>query len=170
MIPRIEKLNEKKLIGKRLSMSLADNKTGELWRSFMPRRRDITNNLTNDMISMQVYKPTHFSDFKPTNEFEKWATVEVTNFDNVPKGMETFTLIGGLYAVFDYKGLSTDNSIFQYIFGTWLPSSDYDLDNRPHFEVLGDKYKNNDPSSEEEIWIPIQKRDDKKDKIKTTNR
>ena len=158
MIPRIEKLNEKKLIGKRLSMSLADNKTGELWRSFMPRRRDITNNLTNDMISMQVYKPTHFSDFKPTNEFEKWATVEVTNFDNVPTDMETFTLIGGLYAVFDYKGLSTDNSIFQYIFGTWLPSSDYDLDNRPHFEVLGDKYKNNDPTSEEEIWIPIQQK------------
>jgi hypothetical protein len=25
----------------------------------------------------------------------------------------------------------------------------------PHFEVLGDKYKNNDPSSEEEVWIPI---------------
>lgn len=156
MIPRIEKLNEKKLIGKRLTMSLADNKTGELWRSFMPSRRDVTNNLTNDMISMQIYKPRHFVDFKPTNEFEKWATVEVDNFDNVPTDLETFTLIGGLYAVFDYKGLSTDNSIFQYIFGTWLPSSDYDLDNRPHFEVLGDKYKNNDPTSEEEIWIPIQ--------------
>jgi AraC family transcriptional regulator len=156
MVPRIEKLNEKKLIGKRLTMSLADNKTGELWRSFMPRRRDITNNLTNDMISMQVYKPKHFADFKPTNEFEKWATVEVTNFDNVPTDMETFTLIGGLYAVFDYKGLSTENSIFQFIFGNWLPSSDYDLDDRPHFEVLGDKYKNSDPTSEEEIWIPIQ--------------
>jgi predicted transcriptional regulator YdeE len=32
------------------------------------------------------------------------------------------------------------------------------IDNRPHFEVLGDKYKNNDPSSEEEIWIPIRKK------------
>ena len=156
MVPRIEKLNEKKLIGKRLIMSLADNKTGELWRSFMPRRRDITNNLTSDMISMQVYKPSHFVDFKPTNDFEKWATVEVTNFDNVPTNMETFTLTGGLYAVFDYKGLSTDNSIFQFIFVTWLPRSNYDLDDRPHFEVLGDKYKNNDPTSEEEIWIPIQ--------------
>jgi len=29
------------------------------------------------------------------------------------------------------------------------------LDDRPHFEVLGDKYKNADPDSEEEIWIPI---------------
>jgi len=155
MIPRIEKLQEKKLIGKRLTMSLADNKTGELWRSFMPRRRDITNNLTSDMISMQVYKPRYFADFKPTNEFEKWATIEVADFDNVPTDMETFILVGGLYAIFDYKGLSTDNSIFQFIFGNWLPNSDYDLDDRPHFEVLGDKYKNNDPTSEEEIWIPI---------------
>lgn len=39
-----------------------------------------------------------------------------------------------------------------YIFATWLPSSAYVLDNRPHFEVLGAKYKSNDPGSEEEIW------------------
>ena len=155
MTPRIEKLNEKKLIGKRLTMSLADNRTGELWRSFMPRRSEIKNNLTNDLISLQVYNSTHFADFKPTNQMEKWATVEVTDFDAVPSDLETFILIGGLYAVFDYKGLSTDDSIFRYIFGVWLPKSEYDLDDRPHFEVLSDKYKHNDPESEEEIWIPI---------------
>jgi AraC family transcriptional regulator len=155
MTPRIENLSNKKLIGKRLTMSLANNKTGELWGNFMSKRREITNNVSNDLISMQVYKPTHFADFKPTNEFEKWATVEVTNFESVPTEMETFSLAGGLYAVFDYKGSSNDPSIFQYIFGTWLPSSEYLLDDRPHFEVLGDKYKNNDPNSEEEIWIPI---------------
>ena len=155
MTPRIENLTEKKLIGKRLSMSLVNNRTGELWQSFMPKRREITNTVSNDLISMQVYKPTHFEDFKPTNEFEKWATVEVTNFENVPTDIETFLLAGGLYAVFDYKGSSGDPSIFQYIFGTWLPGSEYFLDNRPHFELLGDKYKNNDPTSEEEIWIPI---------------
>ena len=110
------------------------------------------------MISMQVYSSLYYADFKPSNEFEKWATVEVTDFDIVPNEMEPFTLTGGLYAVFDYKGSSTDNSIFQYIFATWLPSSEYQLDDRPHFEVLGDKYKNNDPSSEEEIWIPIRKK------------
>jgi len=155
MTPRIENLSDKKLIGKRLTMSLANNKTGELWQNFMPKRREITNNVSNVLISMQVYKPTHFADFKPTNEFEKWATVEVTNFESVPTEMETFSLAGGLYVVFDYKGSSNDPSIFQYIFGTWLPSSEYLLDDRPHFEVLGDKYKNNDPNSEEEIWIPI---------------
>ena len=159
MTPRIETLSEKKLIGKQLRMSLADNRTGELWKSFMPRLKEVANKLTTDMISMQVYKPWHFTDFKPTNVFEKWATVEVADFDSIPIGMETFILPGGLYAVFDHKGLSNDNSIFQYIFGTWLPNSTYHLDDRPHFEILGEKYRNNDPASEEEIWVPIKPKD-----------
>ena len=158
MTPRIEHLKEKKLVGKRLKMSLADNKTGELWKSFMPRRKEIANNLTTDLISMTVYQPNHFADFNPTREFEKWAAVEVADFENVPDDVETFTLAAGLYAVFDYTGSSTDISIFQYIFGTWLPNSEYLLDDRPHFEVLGPKYKNADPESEEEIWIPIRKK------------
>jgi len=158
MTPRIVIANEKKLIGKRLIMSFSDYKVGELWKNFMPRRKEINNSLSSDLISMTVYKPTHFLNFSPTNEFEKWAAIEVSDFDNVPSEMETFTLAGGLYAVFDYKGLNTDDSIFRYIFGEWIPSSDYDLDNRPHFEILGDKYKNNDPASEEEIWIPIKRK------------
>jgi len=155
MTPRIEKSGEKKLIGNRLTMSFAANKTAELWKSFMPRRQEIVNNVTSDLISMQIYSPGHFSDFKPGNEFEKWATVEVTDLETVPMGMEIFILPAGLYAVFNYKGLSSDPAIFQFIFGTWLPASEYHLDERPHFEVLGTKYKNNDPNSEEEIWIPV---------------
>jgi AraC family transcriptional regulator len=156
--PRIETLSEKKLIGKRHEMSLANNKTGELWASFMPHHKSIPNAISSDLISMQVHPPDYFSDFKPTALFEKWATVEVSDFVEVPIGMEKFILPGGLYAVFHYKGSSSDPTIFQYIFGTWLPGSDYVLDTRPHFEVLGEKYKNNDPASEEEIWIPIQHR------------
>jgi AraC family transcriptional regulator len=44
------------------------------------------------------------------------------------------------------------------IFDTWLPDSDSLLDNKPHFEIMGDQYKNEDPDSEEELWIPIKKR------------
>lgn len=156
MTPRIETANEKKLIGKRLEMSFAHNKTVDLWKAFMPHRNEISNRLDGDLISMQVYKDGFsFSNFDINAAFEKWAVAEVSNFDNIPDGMETFTLATGLYAVFAYKGLNTDTSIFQYIFGTWLPASEYVLDNRPHFEVLGAKYKNNDPESEEEIWIPV---------------
>ena len=156
MTPRIEIINEKKLVGKRMSMSYANYRIGELWGSFMPRRKEITNHLTNDLISLVVYSPTHFENFNPTNEFERWATLEVESFNNVPADLETYILSGGLYAVFNYTGLSTGiSNFYQNIFTSWLPNSNYVLDNRPHFEVLGEKYKNNDPSSEEEIWIPI---------------
>jgi AraC family transcriptional regulator len=39
-----------------------------------------------------------------------------------------------------------------------LPKSEYELDYRPHFEILGEKYKNNDQLSEEDIFIPIKPR------------
>jgi AraC family transcriptional regulator len=156
MVPRIETINEKKLVGKRMTMSYADYRIGELWGSFMPRRKEITNTSTNDLISLVVYAPNHFIDFKPTNTFERWATVEVENFNDVPNEMETYILSSGLYAVFNYTGMSSGAlAFFQYIYSEWLPNSNYVLDDRAHFEVLGEKYKNNDPSSEEEIWIPI---------------
>lgn len=159
MTPRIETLTEKKLIGNRIKMSVVDNKTYKLWYSFMPRRKDIKNNIGTELYSIKVYEDSYFNNFNHNTKFEKWAAIKVTDFNSVPDGMETIILKEGLYAVFNYKGLSTDGSIFQYIYSTWLPNSDYLLDDRPHFEVLGDKYKNNDPNSEEEIWVPIKKKD-----------
>jgi AraC family transcriptional regulator len=156
MEPRIELLTEKKLIGKRITTSLSNNKTVELWRTFMSNRKEIHNSIGKELYSMQIYDQSYFSNFNPNTEFEKWATIEVTDFDKVPNGMETFILKGGLYVVFLHKGAaSAGPKTFQYIFGTWLPNSEYTLDNRPHFEILGEKYKNEDPTSEEEIWIPI---------------
>jgi AraC family transcriptional regulator len=66
---------------------------------------------------------------------------------------------GGLYAVFNYMGISSEVSdFFKNSYAEWLPGSGYILDDRPHFEVLGEKYKSNDPSSEEEISIPIKQK------------
>jgi AraC family transcriptional regulator len=160
MIPEIKLLAEKKLIGQKIKTSFSDNRTYELWRNFMPVRKMILNNLTSELFSLQVYPESFsFEKFDATVIFEKWAAVEVADFGFVPDGMESFILVGGLYAVFIYKGSANEGAkAFEYIFGTWLPASDYILDNRPHFELLGEKYKNNDPESEEEIWIPIRKR------------
>lgn len=153
--PRIETLETKKLVGNSIQMSLVNNKTGQLWGQFAPKIRTISNKISSDKISMQVYPKDYYSNFSPTKEFTKWATVEVSTFEDISSHFETFVLESGLYAVFDYKGSSSDVSIYQYIFQEWIPKSEYAIDNRPHFEVLGEKYKNNDPNSEEEIWVPI---------------
>lgn len=156
MTPRIEISREKKLVGQSLRMSFADYKIGELWRAFLPRRREISNPLTDDLISLVIYPPHHFEHFQPTNEFERWAAVEVADFQSVPHGMGTFIVPSGRYAVFVHRGDQTELAqAFQSILTTWLPNSEYALDDRPHFEVLGAKYKNHDPGSEEEIWIPV---------------
>ena len=155
--PKIESLAPKKFVGKHLIMSMAQNRTGELWQSFMKNRASIKNAIGADRYSLQFYPSDFFMKFDPMREFEKWALVEVEDFNAIPEGMESLEIEGGLYAVFDYVGDSRDTSIFEYIFSTWLPQSGYKLDNRAHFEVLGEKYKNNDPSSQEEIWVPIKK-------------
>lgn len=158
MQPRIETLKPKKLVGLHLNMSLAHNLTGQLWRQFAPRIQEIPNRVSNDKLSLQVYPPNYYAQFSPVTPFTKWAAVEVKSVDELPEGLRTLELEGGLYAVFDYKGSSADTSIFQYIFSEWLPKSNYAVDDRPHFEVLGPKYKNNDPNSEEEIWIPVREK------------
>jgi len=154
--PTIIELAEKKLVGKCLEMSFAENKTAELWRNFMPRRAEIQNALSAELFSLQVYSDEHFfSNFNPTAPFTKWALREVANFEHIPQDMQAFTLASGLYAVFRYKGNPNNAAIFSYILGEWLPNSEYELADRPHFEVLGEKYKQNDDNSEEEIWVPI---------------
>lgn len=159
MNPRITSLAPKNLVGTSLEMSLVNNKTFELFSGFMSRRKQIQNTINDDVYEVLAYDDSYFKDFSPTNPFTKWATLEVSTSNNCPKGMKPYTLEGGLYAVFNYKGSTKDFSQFiGAIFMEWLPSSDYQLDQRAHFNVLGSKYKNNDPNSEEAVWIPIEEK------------
>ena len=149
----------RRLIGKKIIMSFSENKTDELWKNFMPRRNEIENAFHDNLYSVQVYEPGFFDNFNPDKKFEKWAAIEVTHFNNIPDGMEKIELPGGLYAVFPYRGKASEASdTFKYIFYEWFPKSEFMLDNRPHFEILSEKYKNEDLDSEEEIWIPVKQK------------
>lgn len=157
MEPRIETLEEITLVGKKVRMSLAGNKTAELWRSFVPNRTAIKSNTGSDLYSVEVYDDlTFFNHYDPTREFEKWAAIRVTDFDSVSDEMESLVIPRGLYAVFHYRGKASEaQETYQYIYGSWLPDSVYELDLRPHFALMGEKYRHEDPGSEEELWIPI---------------
>ena len=158
MTPTFQILQPKMLVGKRLTMSFINNRTPELWKSFMPLRNTVLNVVDSDRYSLQIYPSNFFELFNPATEFEKWAAVEVTSLDSVPDDMKTLIVPGGLYAVFHYNGNpSNGDKVFKEIFTELLPLSGYRLDNRPHFEVLGEKYQNGSDESEEEIWIPIKK-------------
>lgn len=144
-----------------MHMSLSHNRTSELWKSFMQTRKEIRNTIGTDLYSIQIYPPAYFENFNTDTPFEKFAGTEVSSFDPIPEGMEALVLETGLYAVFPYKGpASRGAEVFRHIYGVWLPASEYILDNRFHFEILGDKYKNEGPDSEEEIWIPVRPKQD----------
>lgn len=156
--PKIVDLNKKILVGRQLTMSLRDNETAKLWQSFMPHKKDIKHTVSADLYSLQVYaKGFAMKDFTPATKFQKWAAIEVSKIEKLPANMEILELPAGKYAVFTHNGpVSKFHETASHIYGTWLPSSPYKLDNRPHFEVMGEKYLGvNHPDSEEEVWIPI---------------
>ncbi len=138
-------------------MSFANNKTGEIWRRFMPQRSGIENRIEPNLYSVEIFGDTgFFNAFDPNQTFEKWAAIQVSEAGEIPEGMSILDIPEGHYAVFQYKGRASEAfDTYQYIFATWLPQSSYELDDRPHFALMGEKYRNDDPESEEELWIPV---------------
>jgi AraC family transcriptional regulator len=156
--PKILNIEAKKLIGLQTKTSLANSNTVKMWSEFMPRRIEVKNNIGDDLYSIQVY-PENFKmeDFTANSIFTSWAAIEVTDFENTPIAMECRSLPGGLYAIFRHKGSTKEfHKTADFIFNSWIPDSKYEVDNREHFEILGDEYLGpNDPNSEEDVFIPI---------------
>lgn len=107
------------------------------------------------LYSVQIYDSIgYFMAFDPSASFEKWAAAEWEG--SVPEHMELLELPGGTYAVFTYTGTPDAFPPFaRYIFTEWLPQSDYRLDNRPHFEVMGPGYDPADPDATEKVFVPV---------------
>lgn len=156
--PRIVEIKPKILVGSRVQCSLKEDKTGALWQQFMPKRKNIQHRVNQDYISAQKFDGLlDLLSFTEETEFEKWAAVEVSKIGDIPEGLEQLNIEGGKYAVFIHRGLLSDfQKTKSYIFEVWLPESDFSLDDRVHFEVMGEKYYGpTDANSEEEIWIPV---------------
>jgi AraC family transcriptional regulator len=140
-------------------MSMANDATSRLWKTLMPRREDISGRVSTSYVSMRVHLKRGMplaEMFAPATRFEKWAAVEVAEPAVVPAGMRSHTIKGGLYAVFVHKGSSRlFPETMRYIFGAWLPSSEYELDDREQFEIVPEDWRPDDEDASEEIYIPI---------------
>jgi AraC family transcriptional regulator len=151
MDPKIMQRSEIKVIG--MQSTMHHNQYGNiiaLWKRFSPQKKRIQNTINEDLIAIQVY--SHFNTIE--NPFDIWACVEVSSLDSIPEGMTSFTIPKGAYAVFLHKGLDASKT-YQQIISEWLPNSGYEFDDRPHFQVMGTKYKNGSADSEEDFYVPI---------------
>lgn len=157
MKPELVEMEEKLLVGQVLEMNFPGDRIAELWRGFMPRLVEIGNRKTDDLISMAGYPAgSNFRQPLPCRTFRRYALAEVSSAGTVPEGMLAVTIPAGLYAVFHYRGSNMEaGAFFGSLFGSWLPEAGLMVDERPHFEVLGEKYSRDSGASEEEIWIPV---------------
>ena len=144
------------IVGMKREISFAENTTSVLWQNFMPRRNEITDKINSDLFSISIYPEDFFKTFDIHKKFEKCAGIAVKSTESIPDGMQLIPINEGLYATFIYKGLAANYpKVFQDVLQAWLPEHGYQIDNRPFFEILGEKYKRDAEDSEEEIWIPV---------------
>ena len=74
MQPKIEILDDKKLVGMSLSMSLAENKTFQLFSTFMPRRKEISSPLNKDIFDLRTYPQDYFMKYSPSKDIYEMGT------------------------------------------------------------------------------------------------
>lgn len=155
--PKIVILPEIKLVAKSMPMSFAQDKTHVLWQDFSPLIKGIPHKLGKDKYSIQIFPDTDFfKNFNPTSIFKKYAAVNVSEYGALPDELEKLIIPEGQYALFDYIGKpSAASETFRYILCQWVPNSKYSLDDRPHIAKMGEKYKGEQPDSEEALLIPI---------------
>lgn len=160
--PKIVHQPSFKIIGHKAALSLTNFDVASLWKTFVPLSKHIAYRTSNCFISLSLYPESYFNNFDPKAIFEKWAAVEVLQFsDQCLAGLTSLVIPEGLYAVFQHEGNSNNMQIFDYIYTQWLPKSEFHLANRPHFERLSAGYMPNQANAQEEIWIPVQAKDDK---------
>lgn len=144
------------LLGMKKGMSFSDDKTRELFMKFMPRRNEI-HSISEDVYCVQIFEnPKVFENFNPELQYEKWAAMAVRQDCEIPDGMEVLPIPQGQYLHFVFSGSMSDFSILMGdLISRWMPKNGWQLDARPQFQVMGEKYKNNDPSSEEDVFVPV---------------
>lgn len=85
-----------------------------------------------------------------------FSGVEVTDAKDFLEGMHPVVLPSGTYACFENRTLSENNSsLMDYIYGIWLPSSDYTRGQGFDFEVFDHRYVAGDPNSVSKFHVPV---------------
>ena len=157
--PMIKEISDIKIIGMRGKATINNNLIPKMWSDFNPRITEIENRIPQlrGYGICEVDPNYNMYKFNEDTEFNEIVGIEVKKHDIIPPGMVGKTLAGGKYAVFTHSGsVEFLKMTYQYIWGTWIISSKYEVDLRDDFEFYDERFlgPNND-MSEFDIYIPI---------------
>ena len=147
-------------IGLCTKTSVENSRIPWLWEQFLSRKQEIQEQLPSGAnYGISIYeKHLTLQDMDETTEYLEIACCETAAAAQPPAGMTKYKIPEGLYAVFIHKGpVATMTDTYNYIFGTWLFQSPYQLDHRDTFEQYSTDYYGSDhPDSLTRIFLPIQ--------------
>lgn len=155
MEPKIITRPAVKLVGISQQYDNADLSLPKLWSGFRPYREQITNRISEQ--SFGIYEA--YEEQGEEVRFSYVCCAQVSDFSQVPDGMITRELPEQLYAQFTHRGsISNLDKTLKYIWGSWLPKSDYEYVEKPDFELYPAGYNVMDDNSEMTLHIPIKKK------------
>ncbi len=87
------------------------------------------------------------------------AAAEVGRISEIPEGMISLEMEEQEYAAFETQGdPETCHTTSDYIYGIWLPQSEYQRARGHDYEVFDRHYRLKDPSSRSLYFIPVQRK------------
>lgn len=153
--PEFFRLEETKIAGLRGMTSLSDNRLPSLWSEFLHLYKELFAEAGVGYGICETQQTVYTKDGDVS--FTALVGGPVNSFDTLPPGLVGKTLRAGRYAVFTHRGTFANLfKTYQYIFGTWLPETKEELDDREDFEFYEQEVSSfEDSNNEVKIFIPI---------------
>lgn len=152
MEPEIVTRSEMKVVGIAHQYLEEDLDIGTLWSAFQHHVNKIANRVGSDAFG--IYE--EYYETEDSVGFSYICSVEVSNFDDVPEGMISRIIPEQMYAVFRHgDSLSFLPETLKYIWGSWLPKSNYEYVDKPDFELYAPGIQDEDPDHIIFLYIPV---------------
>jgi AraC family transcriptional regulator len=135
------------VVGLRISTKPKSPEIPKLWDAFVPRMGELQN-ISEPYTSYGVM--TNVGD-----GLAYMAGNPVSEMTELPEGMSRWDIIETMYAVFE-STIPTLPETFDYIFGTWLPTSGYQQGSGPLLERYGETFSPENPVVH--VYIPVTKK------------
>lgn len=155
MEPTFVETEERLVVG--LMASFNDetkNKIPELWQAFVPRMSEISGQVPG--VTFGVCFPAALGE----DSFDYMAGVAVEEVADLPEGLVARVIPAHRYAVFTHTigddSLHNDlQKTMQFIYGTWLPNSGFELARVPDFELYDERMDPQTQTGAFDIYVPV---------------
>ncbi|KFI13129.1 AraC family transcriptional regulator [Vibrio coralliilyticus] len=155
MEPEIITQPAMKLVGIANQYTDEDLSLPRLWSGFAPYRDSIANRMGDEYFG--IYES--YEEAEESTTFVYICSARVENFDQVPEGMITREMPEQTYARFTHKGpIAQLEETLRYIWGSWLPKSAYEYEEKPDFELYPAGFNDADPENKLYLNIPVRKK------------